>query len=100
MIIFEASSNARADKYRSFEVVVTVRSEEKGRRILDAHPRAKLSFVIVEDVAKDGAFDEVSLVAARYFLLAGRNHSFTVSSTPQCVLIDNVNIGRKIRSAL
>jgi hypothetical protein len=48
---------------RRFAVVVTVRSEEKGQRILDSHPRTpkeKLSFVIVEDIAKDGAFDEVS----------------------------------------
>lgn len=46
---------------RRFAVVVTVRSEEKGQRILDSHPRTpkeKLSFVIVEDIAKEGAFDE------------------------------------------
>lgn len=45
-----------------FDTVVTVRSQEKGQRILDAHPNTpkdKLSFVIVEDVAADGAFDEV-----------------------------------------
>jgi hypothetical protein len=43
---------------------VTVRSEEKGKQILKAHPDAskeKLSYVIVQDVAKDGAFDEVSI---------------------------------------
>lgn len=42
--------------------MVTVRSEEKGKRILDAHPdtpKEKLSYVIVKDVAQDGAFDEV-----------------------------------------
>ena len=47
----------------SFDTVVTVRSEDKGRRILEAHPntpKEKLSYVIVEDVAADGAFDEVS----------------------------------------
>lgn len=46
----------------SFETVVTVRSEEKGNQIIKAHPEAKekLSYVIVKDVAKDGAFDEVS----------------------------------------
>ncbi|KAJ5915952.1 hypothetical protein N7454_010859 [Penicillium verhagenii] len=46
---------------RGFDTVVTVRSEEKGKRILDAHPhtpKEKLSFVIVKDVAEDGAFDE------------------------------------------
>ncbi|KAL1885773.1 methylglyoxal reductase (NADPH-dependent) gre2 [Paecilomyces lecythidis] len=44
-----------------FDTVVTVRSEEKGKRILDNHPnvpKEKLSYVIVEDVAKEGAFDE------------------------------------------
>ncbi|KAH8691188.1 mitochondrial ribosomal protein subunit-domain-containing protein [Talaromyces proteolyticus] len=44
-----------------FQVVTTVRSQEKGQRILEAHPgvpKEKLSFVIVEDVAKEGAFDE------------------------------------------
>lgn len=41
---------------------MTVRSEEKGKRILEAHPntpKEKLSFVVVKDVAQDGAFDEV-----------------------------------------
>jgi len=49
--------------YYSFETVVTVRSEEKGKKILEAHPdtpKDKLSYVIVKDVAEDGAFDEVS----------------------------------------
>ncbi|OQE31542.1 hypothetical protein PENSTE_c001G04262 [Penicillium steckii] len=44
-----------------FDLVVTVRSEDKGKRILQAHPDAskdKLSFVIVKDVAQEGAFDE------------------------------------------
>lgn len=47
----------------SFDTVVTVRSEEKGKQILDAHsdtPKEKLSYVIVKDVAQEGAFDEVS----------------------------------------
>ena len=41
--------------------MTTVRSDAKGQRILDAHPntpKESLSYVIVEDVAKDGAFDE------------------------------------------
>ncbi|PWY70074.1 ketoreductase [Aspergillus eucalypticola CBS 122712] len=44
-----------------FDTVVTVRSEEKGQRILEAHPntpKEKLSYVIVKDVAAEGAFDE------------------------------------------
>ncbi|KAE8341586.1 hypothetical protein BDV24DRAFT_150993 [Aspergillus arachidicola] len=46
---------------RGYETVVTVRSEEKGQKILDAHPntpKEKLSYVIVKDVAEEGAFDE------------------------------------------
>jgi nucleoside-diphosphate-sugar epimerase len=41
--------------------VTTVRSDEKGHRILDNHkgvPKSKLSYVIVGDIAKEGAFDE------------------------------------------
>jgi hypothetical protein len=51
-------------QYR-YDVVVTVRSEEKGQKILEAHPntpKEKLSFVIVKDVAADGAFDEVRVL--------------------------------------
>ncbi|KAL4938045.1 hypothetical protein BDV06DRAFT_201832 [Aspergillus oleicola] len=46
---------------RGFDVVTTVRSEEKGDKILSAHPntpKEKLSYVIVKDIAQDGAFDE------------------------------------------
>lgn len=54
--------------YPSFDTVVTVRSDEKGQKILENHPnlpKEKLSYVIVKDVAEEGAFDEVgSLTAA------------------------------------
>ncbi|RAL11647.1 SDR family oxidoreductase [Aspergillus homomorphus CBS 101889] len=46
---------------RGFDTVVTVRSCEKGQKILDAHPntpKGQLTYVTVEDVASDGAFDE------------------------------------------
>lgn len=42
-------------------VVFTVRSHEKGKKILSNHPNTpqeKLSYVIVEDIAKEGAFSE------------------------------------------
>lgn len=45
-----------------FKVITTARSDEKGRRILEsASPtqREKLSYVIVDDVARDQAFDSV-----------------------------------------
>jgi nucleoside-diphosphate-sugar epimerase len=41
--------------------VTTVRSHDKGKKILDAHPNVAkdvLSFVIVEDIAQPGAFDK------------------------------------------
>ena len=43
-------------------MVTTVRSEEKGRRILESlNPdfKARVSYVVVPDVAGDGAFDAV-----------------------------------------
>lgn len=46
----------------SFNVVTTVRSQTKGDWILKAHPglsKEKLSYAVVEDIAKEGAFDEV-----------------------------------------
>ncbi|KAH8879220.1 NAD(P)-binding protein [Thozetella sp. PMI_491] len=46
---------------QNFEVVVTARSHEKGQRIVSSieGPLAKnVSFVVVNDVAKDGAFDD------------------------------------------
>lgn len=42
-------------------MVTTVRSTEKGQKILDNHPKVskdKLDFVIVEDIAKREAFDK------------------------------------------
>ncbi|KAH9907617.1 hypothetical protein F4778DRAFT_549750 [Xylariomycetidae sp. FL2044] len=46
---------------RGHTVVTTVRSAQKGKHILAAHPRhslSQLNFVVVEDIAKLGAFDE------------------------------------------
>ncbi|EXJ84020.1 dihydroflavonol-4-reductase [Capronia epimyces CBS 606.96] len=46
---------------RGCEVVTTVRSHDKGTKVLNAHSASggKLSYQIVEDVARKGAFDEV-----------------------------------------
>lgn len=45
--------------------MTTVRSPEKGAKVLDAHAsnaqsKNKLSYQIVKDVAQKGAFDDVS----------------------------------------
>ncbi|RYP20766.1 hypothetical protein DL765_002599 [Monosporascus sp. GIB2] len=45
-----------------FEVVVTARSDEKGQRTLDSvqpSQQKRTSYVVVADIAKDGAFDAV-----------------------------------------
>ena len=42
-------------------MVITVRSTEKGQKLLDNHPKVSkdnLDFVIVEDIAEQGAFDK------------------------------------------
>ncbi|EKG18982.1 Major facilitator superfamily [Macrophomina phaseolina MS6] len=46
---------------RGHSVVTTVRSPQKGKHILDAHPRHArdtLDFVVVEDIARSSAFDK------------------------------------------
>jgi len=43
------------------DIVTTVRSDEKGQKILENHPgvpKSKLSYVLVKDIAQEGAFDE------------------------------------------
>lgn len=44
---------------RGYEVVTTVRSEDKASKIREAYPNAKLSVAIVPDIAQPDAFDEV-----------------------------------------
>ncbi|KAL2410807.1 Ketoreductase azaE [Exophiala dermatitidis] len=46
---------------RGHSVVFTVRSDEKGQKILQNHsgtPSSQLSYVIVKDISEEGAFDE------------------------------------------
>ena len=51
----------------SFEVAVTVRTEEKGRAIVKTlkDPSHQCSFVVVKDIAKDGAYDAVCSLPPR-----------------------------------
>jgi nucleoside-diphosphate-sugar epimerase len=46
---------------RNYQVVASVRSEQKAKEILDLHPSWKdnLSFVFIPDVGAPNAFDEV-----------------------------------------
>jgi nucleoside-diphosphate-sugar epimerase len=46
---------------RGHSVVTTVRSQENANKIREAHPnvpKSRLDFAIMEDIAKEGAFDE------------------------------------------
>jgi len=52
-----------------YSVVATVRSAHKGQQILDSHKqygKDKLDFVIVEDIAKSGAFDSAVVADPPY----------------------------------
>ncbi|KAI1177835.1 hypothetical protein F4777DRAFT_166405 [Nemania sp. FL0916] len=42
-----------------FQVVVTARSKEKGERIVDSVQPRQVGYVVVDDIAQDGAFDQV-----------------------------------------
>jgi hypothetical protein len=47
---------------RRYKVVVSVRSAAKGDSIISSYPediRKDISYEVVEDIAQDGAFDEV-----------------------------------------
>ncbi|KAI8631653.1 hypothetical protein F5Y19DRAFT_463347 [Xylariaceae sp. FL1651] len=49
-----------------FQVTVTARSEEKGSRIVESVKPYHLSYAVVEDIAKEGAFDKVFQSAAPF----------------------------------
>ncbi|KAJ9148363.1 NAD-dependent epimerase/dehydratase [Pleurostoma richardsiae] len=58
---FIASHILDALLQRTFSVTVTVRSADKGWQLLSAYPDAtpaRLAFNVVEDIVRDGAFDE------------------------------------------
>ncbi|KAJ2966592.1 hypothetical protein NUW58_g10630 [Xylaria curta] len=42
-----------------FQVVVTARSDEKGKKLVDSVKPHNISYVVVEDIAKEDAFDQV-----------------------------------------
>ncbi|KAH8781987.1 putative NADPH-dependent methylglyoxal reductase GRP2 [Hyaloscypha finlandica] len=77
-------------------VVTTVRSEEKANKIREAYPdtpESKLDFVIVEDIAKEGAFDEaVKVEGLEAVLHTASPFHFNVTDT-QKDLIDPAVIG-------
>lgn len=45
------------------QVVVTARSDEKGKRVIESvkpHRQKQVSYVVVQDIAKEAAFDQVA----------------------------------------
>ncbi|TGJ85582.1 hypothetical protein E0Z10_g3228 [Xylaria hypoxylon] len=49
-----------------FQVVVTARSDEKGRTIAESVKPHQICYAVVEDIAKDGAFDHVFQIQAPF----------------------------------
>ncbi|KAI1330762.1 NAD dependent epimerase/dehydratase [Xylariaceae sp. FL0255] len=66
---------------RGHEVVTTVRSEEKAKHIRAAHPDAKLTVVIVPDIAQPGAFDEVMQTPGLDYVQHARRSILTCSAS-------------------
>jgi nucleoside-diphosphate-sugar epimerase len=68
-----------------FNVVTTVRSQTKGDWILKAHPglsQEKLSYAVVEDIAKEGAFDEVYISLSLFVSMGQLLTDKVVKTTP------------------
>lgn len=58
----QKSPDLPAETVSTHDVVTNVRSDQKGQKIMEAHPglpKSKLQYVIVEDIAQEGAFNEV-----------------------------------------
>lgn len=87
-------------------VVTSVRTPEKGQKILENHPKVpkeKLDFVIVEDVAKPNAFDEAikSSEPFEYVIHSASPFHFNVMDTKKDLLdpavIGTTNILKAIK---
>ncbi len=82
---------------RGHSVVTTVRSSEKGQSILKNHPNVpkdKLDFVIVEDIAKPGAFDKAIVSHPPFEIVIHTASPFHFNVTdPQKELLDPAVIG-------
>lgn len=78
---------------RGHEVVTTVRSEDKAARIREAHAGAKLSIVIVPDIAQPDAFDEVVKTPGLEVVLHTASPFHYKWSDPKTELLDPAIIG-------
>ncbi|KAF7526382.1 hypothetical protein G7054_g10788 [Neopestalotiopsis clavispora] len=78
---------------RGHEVVTTVRSEDKAAKIREAHAGAKLSVVIVPDIAQPDAFDEVVKTPGLEVVLHTASPFHYKWSDPKTELLDPAIIG-------
>ncbi|KAF3766421.1 NAD(P)-binding protein [Cryphonectria parasitica EP155] len=81
---------------RGHSVVTTVRSQDKAKKIHDAHPsigKDKLETLIVPDIAKEGAFDEVVKTPGLEAVLHTASPFHFKINDPQKDLIDPAVIG-------
>lgn len=53
------SNQIESDSFHRHTVVCAVRSEAKGRDVQRSYPTDKVSYGIVEDITRDGAFDKI-----------------------------------------
>jgi saccharopine dehydrogenase-like NADP-dependent oxidoreductase len=60
---------------RNYEIITTVRSEDKAAQIRNAHPNAKITVVLVPDIAQPDAFDEVVKVPGLDIVLHSKHYS-------------------------
>jgi saccharopine dehydrogenase-like NADP-dependent oxidoreductase len=60
---------------RNCEIITTVRSEDKAAQIREAHPDAKITVVLVPDIAQPDAFDEVVKYPGLDVVLHSKHHS-------------------------
>lgn len=65
--------------HRGYEVVTTVRSEDKASKIREAYPNAKLSVAIIPDISQPDAFDEVVKISGLDIVLHSKYPSLVAT---------------------
>lgn len=78
---------------RGHEVVTTVRSEDKASKIREAHPGAKVTVVLVPDIAQPDAFDEVVKTPGLEVVLHTASPFHYNWTDPKAELLDPAIIG-------
>ncbi|KAI0020007.1 ketoreductase [Xylariomycetidae sp. FL0641] len=71
-----------------FPVVVTARSDEKGQRIVESVKPKPLSYVVVDDIAKEGAFNAVFQSEAPFEYVVHTASPYFLNPTKAADLLD------------